>query len=121
MSFLGKKVGVIGEDIAVNFLKNKGFRIITRNFSTKYGEIDVIAQEGNKLHFIEVKTRTSDNKGKPYEAINKRKVFHLKSAIQIYLLKNKNKDCKLSLDAISIWLGENNSIKELLYFENVDL
>lgn len=121
MSFSGKKIGAIGEDIAVNFLKNKGLKIVARNFSTRYGEIDVIAQEGNKLHFIEVKTRTSDDKGKPYEAINKRKVFHLKSAIQIYLLKNKIKECKLSLDAISIWLGQGDSIKELLYFENVDL
>lgn len=121
MSFLGKRVGAVGEDIAMNFLKNKGFKIIARNFSTRYGEIDLIAQKENKLHFIEVKTRTSDNKGKPYEAINKRKVFHLKSAIQIYLLKNKNKDCKLSLDAISIWLGQGDSIKELLHFENVEL
>lgn len=120
MSFYGKSIGAIGEELAEKYLKEKGYEIIGRNYLTRYGEIDLIAKKEKKLHFIEVKARSSLAYGKPYEAVNWRKIRHLKSAIQIYLLKNKIKECKLSLDTISIWLGPGNSIKELLYFENVD-
>ncbi|QQG44851.1 MAG: YraN family protein [Candidatus Roizmanbacteria bacterium] len=116
-----KSLGYTGEDLAVNYLLEKSFTIINRNYHTRMGEIDIIAKKTDKLHFIEVKTRSNLNKGKPYEAVNQHKIHHLLKAAQFYLLKNKIKGCKLSLDVISIWLNSDNTIKEILYFENITM
>lgn len=51
-----QRIGRLGEEIAVKYLKNKGFLIITQNYLKKCGEIDIIAQKGKILHFVEVKT-----------------------------------------------------------------
>jgi len=51
-----QKIGELGEKIAEKFLKNKGFKIVDRNYTRKWGEIDIITKKGTKLHFIEVKT-----------------------------------------------------------------
>lgn len=119
MSLYKKKLGKTGEDIATEYLKDNGFTILQKNFATSLGEIDIIAKKDNKVCFIEVKTRSNEDKGKPYEAVNKRKISHLKSASTLYLLKNSHKECKLSLDTISIVLNKDNSIKKLMYFENI--
>ena len=52
--------GFKSEDKAVKYLKNQGFEIITRNFKSKFGEIDIIAKKTNILHFIEVKATSGD-------------------------------------------------------------
>lgn len=119
MSFAGKSIGKIGEDFAANYLQKQGYTILHRNYSTRYGELDIIAKKGNKISFIEVKTRSNLLKGKPYEAVTYYKIKHLRSAAEIYLLKNKIKDCKLSLDNISILLNTDNSIKEIFLYENI--
>lgn len=114
-----KVIGKIGEDLAKDYLEKKDYIFICCNYSTKLGEIDIIVSKDHKLHFIEVKTRISLHQGKPYEAVTRTKIRHLMSAAQIYLLKNKVKDCKLSLDVVSIWLNPDYSVRELLFFENV--
>jgi putative endonuclease len=68
-----KPLGSKGEDLAVRFLEKKGYRILSRNFRTPVGEIDVIAEDRNTLVFIEVKTRTDDSFGHPFEAVTFRK------------------------------------------------
>jgi putative endonuclease len=117
--FHNRTVGKRGEDIATEYLLKKGFTILTRNFSTRYGELDIIAKKDNKISFVEVKTRSSTAYGQPYEAITPRKVHHLKYACELYLLKNKIKDCKLSLDGISILLNLDGSVREIRHLENI--
>lgn len=119
MSQYQKNLGKIGEEKAVSFLKKQGFSIIRKNFQTRLGEIDIIAKKDSSIHFIEVKTRTSDKKGQPYEAVNKRKINHLKKAAQFFLLKSNLKNYKLKIDVISIIIKDNN--EELKFFENIDL
>lgn len=58
-----QKIGRLGEDIAKKYLENKGFSIIGQNYLRKCGEIDIIAQKGKILHFIEVKTVSRENNG----------------------------------------------------------
>lgn len=59
-----KDTGSLGEDESVKFLKKEGYKIVERNFSSKAGEIDVIATENNVLVFVEVKTRSSTSHGR---------------------------------------------------------
>lgn len=60
---------VLGEDAACVYLKRKGYRIIERNFRRGYGEIDIIALKKRTLVFIEVKTRSQNKFGTPFESV----------------------------------------------------
>lgn len=86
-----KSLGSKGEDLAVRFLKRKGYRIIERNYKTPIGEIDIIAQDGGTLVFIEVKTRTSASFGYPFEAVDRKKRQKLKNLALLYLKKRRGK------------------------------
>ncbi len=83
--FLGKS----GEDAAVVFLERRGYRILERNFRTRFGEIDIIARHQKAICFIEVKTRASQEQGSPLEAVTPYKQRKL-SRMAIFYLKSKN-------------------------------
>jgi len=76
--------GALGEALAELFLKQRGFLILARNFRTPFGEIDLIAQEGETVVFIEVKSLYSANLA-PEESIGRRKKEHLKRAALAFL------------------------------------
>ena len=80
-----KILGNFGEDAACNYLKNKGYTIVKRNFRCRMGEIDIIAKIENCLIFIEVKTRKSSEFGEPSEAVDFRKIEKIKRVIEFYL------------------------------------
>lgn len=65
-----KKLGSWGEKLACRWLSKNGYKILERNFSSALGEIDIIAQDENYICFIEVKTRSFNNFGTPFESIN---------------------------------------------------
>ena len=106
MSLYQKNLGKTGEDLALDYLKSHSYSILEKNFSSKFGEIDIIAEKKHCLYFIEVKTRSNLNHGAPYEAVNKRKIAHIKRAAQYYLLKNEHKDYKLKIGVFSILIKE---------------
>jgi putative endonuclease len=68
-----KKLGRRGEDLVEKYLKSKGYAVLERNFHCRFGEIDIVARDGNEIVFIEVKTRRGANFGHPEEAIDPRK------------------------------------------------
>ncbi len=112
MSLYQKNLGKIGEDLALDFLKSHSFSIHEKNFHSKFGEIDIIAEKKHCLYFVEVKTRSNLNHGAPYEAVNKRKIYHIKKASQYYLLKNKFEGYKLKIAVFSILIeGEKIDVK----------
>jgi putative endonuclease len=95
---LGRKY----EDMAVDYLKGQGFKIIERSYSCPMGEIDIIAYEGRTLSFIEVRARSRTDFGTPAETVNKAKQNKIVKTALNYI-KNKNiKPQKLRFDVISI-------------------
>lgn len=82
-------LGQYGEDVACNYLINKGYQIEGRNINYKNGEIDIVAKKGKSLHFVEVKTRKKSSFMKPFEAINYFKVKKIKAASKMYLSDRK--------------------------------
>jgi putative endonuclease len=84
--FLGKQ----GEEIAENYLKDKGYFIIEKNFHSKYGEVDIICEKNNNLVFVEVKYRNNKNFGLGEESISPSKIGKLKRTIEVWLSKNGN-------------------------------
>lgn len=99
-----KQVGSKGEDLAAEFLKGKGYRIIRRNYKTPIGELDIIAKDGETLVFVEVKTRSSNAFGYPFEAVDSSKKHKLKN-LALFYLKNQKKNCAARFDVISINLS----------------
>lgn len=114
------KIGKLGEKKAVDYLRKK-FNIIATNYRTKVGEIDIIAKKGETIIFIEVKSRTSDLKGKPYEAVTSSKIKHLQRAINYYLSQNKLYPSSWRIDVVSIEFASNLTVKKLQHFENIEI
>jgi len=86
------QIGEIGEAAAVKYLKRKGYKIVKRNHRTRYGEIDIVCEiKGSEptLVFVEVKTKTGDRFGEPWEMVDKRKVGQIKRIATMYLKKEK--------------------------------
>ena len=117
-----KSIGRLGEDLAEKFLRRKGYRVISRNFSTRYGELDLIGTKDGRLVFIEVKTKIGDRFGQPEEMINRKKVSQIMRIAQSFILRNKEIASKYPLhqvDAVCIVLGDDNSLVRLDHYENI--
>ena len=82
-------LGRQGEDEAVRFLQKSGYRILERNLRMRFGEIDLVAEDGPTLCFIEIKTRSSTRFGFPEEAVNFRKRQRLLRLAQGYLQRRR--------------------------------
>ena len=78
------ETGFAGEKLAVEWLTNRGFTIKQANWRYRHWEVDIIAEKGDTLHFVEVKTRRSTKFGNPEESINKQKMKNLKDAAEQY-------------------------------------
>jgi putative endonuclease len=73
MSMTGMRTGKRGEELAAAYLKDAGYRILERNFRCLFGEIDIVAEEGETLVFVEVKSRRSGTFGDPQLAVGREK------------------------------------------------
>ncbi|MHB1118297.1 MAG: YraN family protein [Minisyncoccota bacterium] len=132
-------VGRIGEDIAGKYLENKGFVIIGRNYRKKYGEIDIIAQKDEIIHFIEVKTVSHENfvsfldnfrgnvscvtdKYRPEDNIHPAKLKRLARTIQVYLLEKFPKgEPEWVFSAITVKLDMKTRRAQVKFLENIIL
>lgn len=111
------EIGRLGEEIAEKFLKKRSFRILARNWKTpRWGELDLVARDGEILVIVEVKTRSRDDFGQPFEAVNHFKLKSIVRAGQMFRLLNPRTPEALRVDVVSIVL---NTPPEIEYFQNV--
>ncbi|MCX6751884.1 MAG: YraN family protein [Candidatus Nomurabacteria bacterium] len=118
-----QKTGEIGENIAVKFLMKHGFLILDRNYTKKWGEIDIIAEKENKLYFIEVKSVSTPSlflplaKGempkaegvlRPEENMHPWKLKRMSRTIQTYLLSKKLEEKAWQVDLLVVFLDIEN-------------
>ena len=102
MSKESLNLGKAGEDKAVKLLKEKGYRILARNYKTRFAEIDIIAKDKDTICFIEVKIRTQDRFGDPKEAVNFAKQKKISFAAMQFLKERDLFGQKARFDVISI-------------------
>lgn len=95
-------IGTLGEEAAVETLKKRGYKIIERNYRSKFGEIDIIAKDGEYTCFIEVRLRKNDNFGTPAETINEGKRRRIISTAKIYASSKKIYDTPMRFDVVAI-------------------
>jgi putative endonuclease len=100
--WLAKLLGNRGENTAVRFLKQKGFRILFRNHKNQFGEIDIIARDQDTIVFVEVKTRSSTAAGHPTEAVTVSKQIQLTKLAMVFLKQHKLLNHRARFDVISI-------------------
>lgn len=105
MNTLGKE----GEEAAIGFLRKNGYRIIEKNYKTVFGEIDIIAKDGDVIVFIEVKTRADRSFGHPFEAVHPRKREKIRK-VALCFLKKMRKEPPARFDVLSI-TSENSKMK----------
>ena len=99
---IAAEIGAIGENEAVRILKKHGYKILERNFRTRFGEIDVIAKKDGYTCFVEVRLRKNNLCGSPSETVDIFKQRKLICAAKIYAVKNKIYDTPMRFDFVGI-------------------
>ena len=110
-----KIIGKAGEIIAENFLLQKGFEILYKNYRTRYGEIDLIGKKNCCFYFFEVKSRVNDDSVKPFESVNKKKIDRILKTAFYFLHRNEDlidDDNDINIKIISITFG--NSLSKVM-------
>lgn len=96
-----QQFGRWGEQVAIRYLRRKGFIVLDRNVFTPYGELDVVALDGCELVFVEVKARRTESFGLPEDSMTKRKLEHLWNSLLYYCEECRWKRT-FRLDVVSI-------------------
>lgn len=109
-NYYGKK----GEDMAVKYLKKQKYKILERNFSCKFGEIDIIAKDKDTIVFVEVKLKNSADFGLPREKITPSKLKKIKITAEFYLATHNLVGVPARFDAIEILFDNMEHIKNIL-------
>ena len=109
--------GNLGEEIAREYLRKKGFKILESQFFARVGEIDIVAEREGRLHFVEVKARSSAVFGHPEEAVTEKKAERIRKAVGIYLLQNKITHQNYQIDLVAIDLDLESRKASVRYIE----
>jgi putative endonuclease len=107
-----------GESLAADYLLERGFEILDRNFRTPHGELDLIGRQGATTVFIEVKTRRSKRFGWPEQSITKKKIAHINTAAEAYLLAHPGLGREWRIDVIAIQLEPETNKVSLRHYEH---
>jgi len=108
MSNSRKELGRRGEELAVEYLKRKQYKILCCNYSSRLGEIDIIARNSGDLVFVEVKTRSTDAFGSPAAAVTRRKQQQIIKVAQLYLQSKKLEESSVRFDVVSVIIDKYN-------------
>lgn len=107
-------LGRSGEEAAVVLLKEKGYKILIRNYKTRLGEIDIIARDKDTLAFIEVKTRQSERFGLPQESVSITKQRQISKAALVFLKENDLLEKKARFDVVSVLYSKDKPQLDLI-------
>ena len=113
-----KELGDWGEKLAVGYLKGRGYRILETNFRCREGEIDIIAQQGDCLTFVEVRTRKNVAFGTPEESVTAAKREKLISLSLAYLQTHANLPSLWRIDVVAIELGQDSEVSRVELIQN---
>jgi len=112
-----KTLGNDGEELACEYLENKGYEILARNFTTKLGEVDIVALDEDEVVLVEVKTKKTAFFADPWVNVNRTKMGKVWRAGQVYLLQSGLSDRPVRIDVVSVILGSGKA--EIEHFEDV--
>lgn len=108
------QTGKQGEDIAVAYLKKEGFAVLERNYRCLFGEVDVVAKEGDTIVFVEVKSRRSERFGDPQMAVGLKKQKKLSRISLKYLEERHLYPCNARFDVVAVRIMPEGDKVELI-------
>lgn len=114
-----QKLGSFAEKLAIDFLKRKGYKIIEKNYSMPWGEIDIIAEINNVFVFVEVKANSQEFKYKDFSPelrVDKRKIGKILKTAQLYL-ESRNNEWRVDVIAVTFYKQEKKA--KITHFKNV--
>lgn len=113
-----KEVGERGEKIAADYLKKKGYRIRERNFRCREGEIDIVAEKGDTLVFVEVRTKSDLSFGTPEESVTESKKGKLVDLAHTYIGTHEALPPNWRIDVVAIELDKKGKLSRLRLIKN---
>jgi putative endonuclease len=113
-----RSLGNFGERVAASHLEAKGYEILERNWSTKEGEIDIIASRGRDLVFVEVRSRRGRGMGTPEESITGRKATHVRAAAAAYVQEHPDAPPNQRIDVVALELDAKGRVLRVEQIEN---
>ena len=124
-----QKIGKIGEDLACRFLMKHGFSILERNYTKKWGEIDIVAEKDNKIYFIEVKSKQADlsdggimfETGMPEENMHVWKMQRLRRVVETYLISKRVGGMEWQFDLLVVYIDIEKRLGRVKVMENIIL
>lgn len=130
-----QKIGELGEDIACKFLTKHGYSVLERNYTKKWGEIDIIAEKNDTLYFIEVKSKSVSNldfvshlfdgkaneTGRPEDNMHPWKLKRLSRTIQTYLIHKRIGNTSWQFDLLVVYLDIDQRKARVRKVENIIL
>lgn len=111
-----KQLGALGERHAARFLRAKGYRLLEANFTTRYGELDLIARDNDTLVFVEVRTRTSEETMTPLSSVNERKQEHVIRTARAYLRTRRLPECPCRFDVVEVIATPTGRVREVRHY-----
>jgi len=113
-----KRLGDAGEEIATRELVRRGYVVRERNWRCPEGELDMVAEQGETLVFVEVRTRRGDRFGTPEESITLAKRAHLIAAAQAYLQAHSLQDRDWRIDVVAVEMSAQGQLRRVDVIEN---
>ena len=118
MGRASKEVGAHGEELAAKHLAANGYRVLDRNWRWRQGELDLVAEKGGEVVFVEVKARRSHAFGTPEEAVTRVKQRKLIRTAQAYLARQGRQADPWRIDVIALDLNAQGELVRLEHLEN---
>ena len=107
-----KSIGNKGENIAAKYLAKQGYKVLQRNYNCHYGEVDIVAKDGDYIVFVEVKSRTSTAFCMPREAVDWHKQQRIINCAKSWLVANKKYGSNVRFDVAEVLNGEVTLLKD---------
>lgn len=101
-----RRTGAWGEELALRYLTQRGYKLVERNYRTRYGELDLILRHDDTLVFVEVKLRRGVGFGDPLEAVTPRKQAAVRTLAERYLSERKPDFDAIRFDVVGILVGD---------------
>jgi putative endonuclease len=115
-----KRIGDEGEDFARQYLRARGYQILERNYHSRYGEVDLVAEHDRCIVFVEVKTRTSDRFGLPEESVTPEKLEKINDTGLLWLQDHPEAPDDWRVDVIAIIMDKNQNVVDIQHFVDIN-
>lgn len=113
-----KELGLLGENLAAEYLAGQGYRVLRRNYRNSLGELDLILQDGAETVFVEVKTRVGGLGARPEESVSPAKVGRLARLAESYLVAARHEDAMWRIDVVAVVLDPAGRLRRLEHLRN---